>query len=142
MASLAYNIALEKADTAGLGLVANRVDAMCIVGTATTPDNPDHDFVADIVADEATDASYARVILTTKVGTRNDTLDRHELDFDNIDYGALTGETVTAIVLFRFVTNDADSFLLSYHDISDTITDGTGFVVVVGSTGGIHITSV
>jgi hypothetical protein len=42
------------------GLTSADVRVLLLDGVTTTPDNPDHEYVADIVADEVGDASYAR----------------------------------------------------------------------------------
>lgn len=92
--------------------------ALLLRSTGTYVFNPDHDFVADLFSNggvEITVASYARQTLAGKTLTLDDTNNRSVLDFDNIAYGNLeVGQTVAALVLYEFLTNDADSPLI-YH---------------------------
>lgn len=98
----------------------------------------DHDFVADLTpgSNELSVAGYGRVTAASKTRTIDDSADRIKYDCDNPDFGTLTaGQTVTAMVLFRFVTNDADSILIGYYDLSDFPTDGTDYVVTISGDG-------
>lgn len=91
--------------------------------------DPDHNFVADITG-ELTDGSYARQTLGNKGASEDDTNDQAVLTADPVDFGALTNETPEGLVLFEFVTNDADSPLISFHDAGFGATaNGAGYVV-------------
>jgi hypothetical protein len=62
--------------------------------------------------------------------TEDDTNDLASLDADPADFGALTNETPDAIIVFKFVTNDADSPVISYHnDGFGAVANGAGYVV-------------
>ena len=79
--------------------------------------NPDHDFVADVTpaSNEWTVAGYARDSLSTKTRTIDDTNNRILYTADTLDFGSCaTGEVFDGAVLYKFVTNDADSILLAY----------------------------
>lgn len=92
--------------------------------------NPDHNFVSDVSGDEVADASYARVTLTGKSVTEDDTNDEATLDADPIDYGALNNVTPAGIVIFKFVTNDGDSPLIQFIDDGFGVAaNGAGYVV-------------
>lgn len=96
---------------------------------ATYVYDPDHNFVADI-SGELTDGSYSRQTLGNKGVTEDDTNDAAVMTADPVDFGALTNETPAGIVLFKFVTNDADSPLISFSDAGFGATaNGAGFVV-------------
>lgn len=96
---------------------------------ATYTFDPDDNFVADITG-ELTDGSYARQTLANKGVTEDDTNDRAVATADPADFGALTNETPEAIVVFKLVTNDADSPLLSFHDDGfGVVANGSGYVV-------------
>lgn len=91
--------------------------------------DPDDNFVSDI-SGELTDGSYARQTLGNKGVTEDDTNDEAVMTADPIDFGALTNETPEGIVLFKFVTNDADSPLISFSDAGFGATaNGAGYVV-------------
>jgi hypothetical protein len=89
----------------------------------------DHNFVADITG-ELTDVSYARQTLGTKSVVENDTTNEARLLAAPVDYGALDNETPMGQVLFKLVTNDADSPLISFSDAGfGAAANGAGFVV-------------
>jgi hypothetical protein len=92
--------------------------------------NADHNFVSDVAGDEVADASYARQVLANKAVTEDDTNDEATLEADPIDFGALNNVTPEGLILFKFVTNDADSPLISYHDAGfGAAANGAGYVV-------------
>ena len=110
-----------------LDWVNDTIQALLVDSTYTY--DPDHNFVADI-SGELTDASYSRQILGNKGVTEDDTNDAAVMTADRVDFGALTNETPAGIVLFKFVTNDADSPLISFSDAGFGATaNGAGFVV-------------
>lgn len=92
--------------------------------------NLDHDFVSDVVAGEIDDGSYSRKTLTGKTQTIDDTNNLVKYDADDVTWAALAGgETVFYVVIYKFVTNDADSILMALVDIPNTVTDGTDFIL-------------
>ncbi len=66
--------------------------ALLLVGALTI--DPDHDFVAGVLAanTEASDASYGRVALSSKVNTLDDVNDRANLDAATVDFTTLDNE--------------------------------------------------
>lgn len=107
-------------------------DYRTLLLTGAVTINPDHAFVSTVVAanTEASDGSYARVALSSKTNTQNDTDNRADLDAATIDYGALDNETPTAMLVFRQVTNDADSIPVSIHDTGFGATsNGAGYTI-------------
>lgn len=86
-----------------------------LVTSSYTP-NVDHDFVSDVVANEATGTGYVRKDVTGRSVTIDDTNDRADHDANNITWTALTSAFRYAIV-YRLVTNDADSPVLCYFDL-------------------------
>jgi len=96
----------------------------CLLLKSTAPVfNADHNFVADLVpgTNEITGGGYARQALSSKTFAQVDASDwaearNNELTFTNI----AVGQTVGAAVVFRLVTNDADSVLVAYYDLPDT----------------------
>jgi hypothetical protein len=127
------------------------VKMMLLDDTSTTPDNPDHDFVSDIVASEFSGTNYTgafggagRVALANRAATADLTNDRAEFDFDDVTWTSLGGggtpPSVVFAVIVREITSDAASNLISAHDIADTVTNGTNFTLQVGSEGALHVT--
>lgn len=93
---------------------------LLLAGTGYTFDR-DHAVVADLTpgTNELSVAGYTRETLTGGTRTVNDTLERIEYTADNPDFGSLTtGQTITACVLYLHVTNDADSPLVAYYEVT------------------------
>lgn len=81
--------------------------------------DPDHDFVAGLTpgSNECTGTGYARKTLSGMVATLDDTGDQVKCDAtDPSVYSGADFGTVQAAVVYRFVTNDADSPLICYLD--------------------------
>lgn len=149
MASVAYNefkLGLLEARY-NVESVAN-LKMMLLDDVSTTPDNPDHDFVSDIVASEFTDTNYTggfggggRKALANRACTTDNTNDRAELDYDDITWTALGGtQTAVFAIMIREITSDAATNLCCAHDIANTATNGTDFTLQVGSEGALHLT--
>ncbi len=142
MAETVFNRAKIEWLNADTDWVAADIRALLVSGAITI--DPDDVFIADFMAAgaqvELTDGSYARQTLGTKTVTQNDASNRGEADCANIDFGALDNETPTGLLIFRFVTNDADSICISIHDTNfGSPSNGAGYVVE--TTGDvIHIT--
>jgi hypothetical protein len=123
-------------------LTGETVRCGLLVGTTTTPFDPDRRFVADIVADEASGTGYARVIVTGVTVTRNTTSDEIEIDGDDAVFPDLDADNgpITGVFYYYEVTNDADHVIIVTHDISsiteaDRTPDGTDFIIRPGSVG-------
>lgn len=98
----------------------------------------DHDYVADLTpgTNEIAGAGYSRQTLSTKTRTVDDANDRITYDCDDFDFGGIVvGETVTAMVVYRFVTNDADSILIAHYSLGTIATTGLPFPVLVNASG-------
>lgn len=106
--------------------------------------NKDDDFVATLVpgTNEISVAGYSRQTAATKTRTVSDSLDRIVYDCDDPNFGTLTaGQNVTAMVLFKFVTNDADSPLICYYPIGPVATAGVPFPVQIPASGVAYVDS-
>lgn len=137
MADSVYNRGLDEMST----WTTNTFKFLLLKGSGYTF-NKDHDFVADLTpaSNEVTVSGYSRQTAATKSRTIDDTNDRITYDCDDPTFGTLVaGETVSAMVLYRFVTNDSDSILIGYYDLPDTATNGTTFSVVLSVSGAFYL---
>lgn len=111
----------------GYRLFRNDVDletatirALLLRSTGTYVFDPDHDFVADLFSNggvRISVASYADQTLTSKLVSLDDPNNLSIWDFDNLAFGNLeVGQTVSALVFYEFITNDAASPLIRYVD--------------------------
>lgn len=110
---------------------------LCTDGTF----NADLNTVADLLGGatpmiaEATVSGYARVAASTKVRVVDDTNNRISYTAADPDFGTLAaGEDITGVVLYRLVTNDADSIPIGYATLTPTPSDALDpfTVVIVG----------
>lgn len=91
--------------------------------------DPDDVYVADL-ANEISVSGYSRQTLSGRVVAQDDTNDRADFSGNNVTFTALVaGQTIGAAVIFKFVTNDSDSLLVCYHDLTNTATDGSNVQV-------------
>ena len=109
--------------------------------TSTAAPNVDDVYVADLVpaSNELVNDDYERATVTGLTATWDDTNDRWDLKADAVNFGALTGATITQGVkgwaLFAQVTNDADSILIrSFEGAPHTFTGESVLVSWVDGT--------
>ena len=130
MAETVYNVFKAQLPTADQDWVADNHEVALLVGAVTI--NPDHATVAAVIAanTEASDGTYAREAVTGEAVVQDDANDRAELDASNADFGALDNETPTAALLYKLVTNDADSIPIAIFDTGfGAAANGAGYVV-------------
>lgn len=111
---------------------------------STAAPNPDDIYVADLTpaSNELVNDDYDRVTLTGLASTYDTGTNTWELTADAVNFGALTGATITQGVkgwaLYAQVTNDADSILIrSYTGAAQTF---TGDDVLVSWADGVVLT--
>lgn len=125
MADFAYNVA-KKLD---LNWTSNTIKALLLKATSTV--DKDHDTVAAVLSgnNESDATGYVRKTLASKTVTVDDTNDRVDLGAASIVWTALggaTNNTLDRLIVYKEVTNDADSIPLVSFDVTKT-TDGTDF---------------
>ena len=124
-------------------LTTDTLKVMLVKSTYTT--NPDHKFVADLVAHECSATGYTggfagagRKALASKTLVADDTNNRAV--FDAADPAAWTalgaGNTLRYAVVIKEVTNDAASQVLDILDLgADFITNGGDFTLAFNALG-------
>lgn len=139
MASGFYNQGLVDVTDGTIVLQTDTVKLM-LVDTGYTFD-PDHD-VVDNGANDATDPSFNEIVATnytvgfggagrkTLTVTRqvNDTNNRADFAVADVTWTALggaTNDTIGGAILIEERTNDADSRLIAFFDLTDTPTNGS-----------------
>jgi hypothetical protein len=106
--------------TSNIDWANDDIRAGLLIAGTTTPEDKDKNFVTQIVADEAVDGSYGRIVIPNIVTTENDANDRDEITSDPWVFPLLDGDPITHVFLFKQVTNDADSPILCVWPISYT----------------------
>lgn len=88
---------------------------------------------------EVTATGYARVALVSQVATLDGGGHRELLDSAVIDFGTIdSGDPFDTLVLFTFVTNDSDSWLLSSFDLGAQTTTDASPTRFIPNTDGIY----
>jgi len=102
------------------------------------------EFVSDIVANEATNSTgsgYERKTLANASIALDTGNDRVEFDADDISYTAIDAGTIASAIIYKEVTNDADSPLIADVDFTDLVTNGSDVDLQVNAEGFFHITN-
>jgi len=139
MASNLYNPGLEKLLDGTIDFENDTINVL-LVDTNHTFDKT-HDFVDDIVANEASGTGYARKTLANASIALDAANDRVEFDADNPSYTALDAGTIAAAIVFKQVTNDADSPLIAQIDFADLVTNGSDVELQINSEGLFYVTN-
>lgn len=124
MANLVTNKLLYELATGDANLDAADLRVLLLKSGAPTVDT---NFVADLTpgTNEIAVSGYARQALASETVTEDDTNDFAYLDATDPVFASLVaGETIIGAVLYRQVTNDSDSPVYGYYDVTDTPTNG------------------
>lgn len=139
MATTRYNAGQDV--QGGGNWIAGTYRFLLLQDTGYVPDVDDV-FVADLTpgANEVSVAGYSRQTAAGKTRTVDNAADRTVYDCTDPNFGTLTaGQDVAAMVLYKFVTSDADSILVCYYPIGPVPTSGTPFVVQLASSGVTYV---
>jgi hypothetical protein len=101
----------------------------------------DFNVVADIVADEADHASYARMSVTLSV-SEDDTNQRAEIHYSDVTFTTLTESEIKGVVVYEEVTDDSDHIIVAIHDtdaVANNVPDGSDFIIKDGAEGALHL---
>jgi len=139
MASNLYNPGLEKLLDGTIDFENDTINVL-LVDTNHTFDKT-HDFVDDIVANEASGTGYARKTLANAAIALDAANDRVEFDADNPSYTALDAGTIAAAIIFKQVTDDTDSPLIAQIDFADLVTNGSDVELQINSEGLFYVTN-
>ena len=97
-----------------------RIALLKVKASTTADTDQDAEFVSSITTlGELVATNYVRKALTGETVNQDDPNNRAEFDAGDVTFTALggaTNDTIGAILLFKFVTNDADSPLIAYID--------------------------
>lgn len=119
-----------------------------LVGTGYTP-SALHVFVADLGANELSGTGYVagfagsgRKSLVARTVTVDPSIDRSELDADDVQWVTISAGTAKAIIVYRHLTSDADSRVIAYIDNGGLplLTNGNDLIVMWNADGIIQLT--
>jgi hypothetical protein len=123
MASVVYNEFKRASAAAEIDLNADDIRcALLMSNTTADTENDAKVFVADLTTlDECNATGYARVALTGEAVNKDDGNDRAEFDANDVSFAGLGGDasrTYVGVLLYKHVTNDADSRLIAYVEFT------------------------
>lgn len=150
MANTVYTKFLEQLANGGVDFDSAGTVVRCLLerSTSSYTVDKDHDFVSDLTGlVEISVASYARQTVASKAVTINDTSNRVELTFDNVDFGNLeSGQTVRALIFYvQTGGNDSSASndpLIAYIDTATGLPatlGGGDFLVTIDAAGFIQL---
>lgn len=89
------------------------------------------DFLAPATSVEVTAGGYARQDVTGRTATAEDTGDTADGDAAKAVFTAVvSGQTVGGAMVYKFITNDTDSRVVAFYDLTDTPTNGGNIEVL------------
>lgn len=120
--SFVYTPAKELNMKAALDYDGDDLRVMLLKTSGSTTADTDQDAAtisAITTLGELVATGYARQALASEAVNRDDANNRAEFDAADVAFGAIGGavnDTIGAILLFKFVTNDSDSIPIAYID--------------------------
>lgn len=115
------------------------VTALLVLRSTWSPDAGDT-FVAAILGAGAVETSGTRQVLGTPVANAPGVAHKVFWDGDPIVYpGVLVAETFDTLVLYRAVTNDTDSYLITAYDLGAQVGDGNNVTLTPNTNGYVSV---
>lgn len=133
MASILYNKLYQLALTGGIDLEDDTINVLLVDDTYTA--DKAHDFVSDVVADELSGTGYTRKTLAGKSVTLDNGNNRVTFDATDPVWTGLDAGVIGGAVIFKQVTNDADSPLICYLDPTNLTTNGSDVTLQFNAAG-------
>lgn len=130
MASVVYNSAKQ---AIGDGYIAfdslSQTYRILLVNATYTPDVDTHIYVSSVVSAELSGTGYVRKDVVGRASTLD--LANNWCNFvgDSITWTSINAGTACYAILYKFITNDADSMLIACIDFPDTVTNGGDFTI-------------
>lgn len=132
MASYGFTRAMAKLMSADLDLNGHDIRSLLVMSNSTVDTEEDTEFIAGFTTlDEMDGANYVRKALATEAVNIDTVNNRGEFDADDVTWVALGNGTrmVEGELLFRFVTNDADSVPILFRDYTNFNPGGLDLIV-------------
>ncbi len=146
MASLVYTRAKYQIANGDIDLTGDdiRVFLVKVAGSTTTDTEEDTTFIDQFTTlGEVSATNYVRKALAGEVVNEDTANDRAEFDATDVTWSSLGGasnDTIGALIVFKFVTNDTDSIPIAYIELTDTTTNGGDITVSWNVEGIIQLT--
>lgn len=132
--SFAYNEFKRALARGEIDLQSDDIRAMLVMSNTTADTEDDANTISDFsTLDECDGANYARQALANEAVNEDAANDRAEFDADNVVFSSLGAGTRqnVGLVVYKHVTNDADSVPLFYIDTGGFPFDASGSDVTI-----------
>ena len=133
MASDVYSIAKFELAKGSLDWLDLSNVFRCLLVTPAYVFSSVHEDVADIIASEVSDASYARQDVTGRAATHDIPGNRGIMDADNVLFANLDAVTVGGAVIYKQIGGDdltpGNDVLVAFIDLPSTTATGNNFLV-------------
>lgn len=142
MASLVNNYFKQKSAKGLIDLDTDDIRAILVKTTTTVDTEDDIEFISGYgTLGECDVASYTRKALTSEAVGVDLTNNRAEFTADAIVWATLeTGNTLQGVLLYKHVTNDADSMPIAFLEFaSNFVTNGGGLTVTPNAEGFLQL---
>lgn len=129
MASNNYSLGILEIQRQNINFVTDDIRALVVTDTFTF--NKAHQFVSQITG-EVSGTGYSRPVLATKsIDLNVGTPDAVEFKADDLAFTAIdvSPDDLVSVVIFKQVTNDADSQLLAVVDFPNISTNGNNITI-------------
>lgn len=113
-----------------LDLVNDTIKVALYNDSASFQFDPDtHEFVSDVLDGGTTaqefggggGSGYSRKTLSTQAVSQDNTDDEAEFDAADVSWSSLNGETIQGVIVYKEVTDDTDSPIVTVIDDSDAV---------------------
>lgn len=140
MASFCYIPAKVELWDGTIDLNTHDIRILLVMTNTTADTENDKQFIAGFTTlDEMDGATYARIALTGEAVNQDTPNSRAEFDANDVNWPTLGNGTrqVQGAVIFRFVTNDADSYNIFFIDLAPNVNPGGGSFTISWNAEGI-----
>lgn len=134
--SAVYNIAKLDSLTSGINYQTDTIRVMLVKPTYSFIGSDQ--FVSQIVAAECVGANYVRKTLQNKTVAVNNFLNKSIFTADNVTWNFINAGAINSAVIYKQVTNDADSVLIACFTVTPAnYMTGGGIFTIKWSNSGI-----
>jgi len=137
MASINYNNLFKLALEGNIDLIDDTINVLLVDASYT--ESKAHTFVSSVVANELSGTGYSRKTLAGKSVTIDVGNSRVSFDATDPVWTGLNAGTIGGAVLFKQVTNDADSPVICFLDPTNLVTNGSDVTLQFNASGILRI---
>lgn len=144
MASNLYNYGLLNLVNGNISYLTDSLFLLLVSPSYTF--NKNHQFVSEVVSHEVTNSigtGYERKPLVNKTINVDDINNKIIFNADDPFYSLIdTNENLSKLIIFKLITDDNDSKLISCIDFPDLVTNGSNVILNVNSNGLFEIENI